>query len=86
MNTIFFSRKHELKPGYYVIPFSCSDILNVNTEALARDRTDYEFNLLHSVRGRITKALLDQGFELVSLNFSSMSISATSTKAVQQSA
>jgi hypothetical protein len=28
MNTIYFSRRHELKPGYYVIPFSCSDLMN----------------------------------------------------------
>ena len=87
MNTIFFSKRHELKRGYYVIPFSCSDLNSVNTEVLYRDRSETEQKVFDTITDRITLALYNQGFILQSVNFSSMSISAiVDTKAVQQSA
>ena len=76
MNTIFFSRKHELKRGYYVIPFSCSDLMNVNTEVSARDRTETEQKVLDTIVDRITLALYNNGFILQNVNFRNMSISA----------
>ena len=87
MNTIFFSRRHELKRGYYVMPFSCSDLKNIDTEVSFRDRTETTQKVLDTITDRITLALYNQGYILQSVNFSSMSISAiVDTKAVQQSA
>ncbi len=87
MNTIFFSKRHELKPGYYVIPFSCSDLNSVNTEVLYRDRSETKQKVFDTITDRITLALYNQGYILQSVNFSSMSISAiVDTKAVQQAA
>lgn len=76
MNTIFFSRKHELKRGYYVIPFSCSDLMDIDTEVSYRDRTETEQKVLDTITDRITLALYNQGFILQSVNFRNMSISA----------
>lgn len=76
MNTIFFSKRHELRQGYYVIPFSCSDLMNINTEVSARDRTETEQKVLDIIVDRITLALYNQGFILQSVNFRNMSISA----------
>jgi hypothetical protein len=75
MNTIFFSKRHELRENYYVIPFSCSDLMNVNTEVSFRDRTEREQKVLDTITDRITLALLERGYILQSVNFSSMSIS-----------
>ena len=75
MNTIFFSRRHELRKDYYVIPFSCSDLMDINTEKLHRDRTETEQKVLDTIVDRITLALLRNGYILQSVNFSSMSIS-----------
>jgi hypothetical protein len=87
MNTIFFSKRHELRKDYYVIPFSCSDLNSVNTEVLYRDRSETEQKVFDTITDRITLALYNQGYILQSVNFSSMSISAiVDTKAVQQSA
>jgi hypothetical protein len=87
MNTIFFSKRHELKPNYYVIPFSCSDLMDIDTEVSFRDRTETTQKVLDTITDRITLALYNQGYILQSVNFSSMSISAiVDTKAVQQSA
>jgi hypothetical protein len=76
MNTIFFSKRHELRENYYVIPFSCSDLMNVNTEVSFRDRTEREQKVIQSVTDRIAKALLNNGYILQGVNFSSMSVSA----------
>ena len=87
MNTIFFSRRYELKPEYYVIPFSCSDLMNIDTEVSFRDRTETTQKVFDTITDRITLALYNQGYILQSVNFSSMSVSAiVDTKAVQQSA
>jgi hypothetical protein len=75
MNTIFFSKRHELRENYYVIPFSCSDLMNVNTEVSFRDRTEREQKVLDTITDRITLALYNQGYILQSVNFSSMSVS-----------
>jgi hypothetical protein len=75
MNTIFFSKRHELRENYYVIPFSCSDLMNVNTEVSYRDRTESEQKVIQSVMDRITKALYNQGYILQSVNFRNMSVS-----------
>ena len=76
MNTIFFSRRHELKRGYYVMPFSCSDLMDIDTEVSARDRTETAQKVLDIIVDRITLALYNHGYILQSVNFSSMSISA----------
>jgi len=75
MNTIFFSKRHELRKDYYVIPFSCSDLMNVNTEVSFRDRTETEQKVLDTIVDRITLALLNQGYILQSVNFRNMSVS-----------
>ena len=76
MNTIYFSKRHELHKDYYVIPFSCSDLNLVNTEVLARSRTEAEQKVFNTITDRIALALYNQGYILQSVNFSSMSISA----------
>lgn len=76
MNTIYFSKRHELRKDYYVIPFSCSDLNLVDTEVLHRDRSEAQQKVLDSIRDRIALALYNQGYILQSVNFSSMSISA----------
>ena len=84
MNTIFFSKRHELRKDYYVIPFSCSDLMDIDTEVSFRDRTETTQKVLDTITDRITLALYNQGYILQSVNFSSMSISAIiDTKAVQ---
>jgi hypothetical protein len=75
MNTIFFSKRHELRKDYYVIPFSCSDLMDIDTLKLHRDRTETEQKVLDTIVDRITLALLNNGYILQSVNFSSMSIS-----------
>ena len=77
MNTIFFSRRHELKPNYYVIPFSCSDLMNVNTEVSHRDRSESDHKVIVSVTDRIALALHKNGYILQGINFSSMTVSCT---------
>ena len=76
MNTIFFSKRHELRKNYFVIPFSCSDLMNINTEVSYRDRTETEQKVLDIIVDRITLALYNQGYILQSVNFRNMSISA----------
>jgi len=87
MNTIYFSRRHELKENYYVIPFSCSDLNNIDTEVSYRDRTETTQKVLDTVVDRITLALYNRGYILQSVSFRSMSISAmVDTKVLQQAA
>lgn len=76
MNTIFFSNRHELRPKVYVIPFRCSDLNLVRTEVLHCDRTEAEQKVFDSIRSRITSALLAQGYEVESVNYRNMAITA----------
>ena len=76
MNTIYFSRRHELKENYYVIPFSCSDLKNIDTEVSYRDRTETTQKVLDTIVDRITLALYNQGYILQNVSFRSMSVSA----------
>jgi len=76
MNTIFLRKRHELRENYYVIPFSCSDLMNVNTEVSFRDRTEREQKVLDTITDRIALALLNNGYIIQGVNFSSMSVSA----------
>lgn len=76
MNTIFFSKRHELKQGYYVIPFSCSDLIGIDTEVSFRNRTETTQKALDTITDRIALALYNQGYILQSVNFRNMSISA----------
>jgi hypothetical protein len=78
MNTIYFSRRHELKENYYVIPFSCSDLIkfNIDTEVSFRDRTETAQKVLDTIVDRITLALYNQGYILQNVSFRTMSISA----------
>jgi hypothetical protein len=87
MNTIFFSRRHELRKDYYVIPFSCSDLKNIDTEVSYRDRTETTQKVLDTIVDRITLALYNRGYILQSVSFRSMSVSAmVDTKVLQQAA
>lgn len=87
MNTIFFSRRHELRKDYYVIPFSCSDLMDIDTSVSYRDRTETAQKVLDTITDRITLALYNQGYILQSVNFSSMSVSAiVDTKVLEQAA
>lgn len=76
MNTIYFSRRHELRKDYYVIPFSCSDLNLVDTEVLHRDRTEAQQKVLDNISDRIALALLNNGYILQNVSFRTMSISA----------
>ena len=76
MNTIFLSRKHELTPGRFVIPFTCTDITGIDTEALPRDRSDTVNKKLDSVFQRIQKVLFERGYQVEKVNFSNMAITA----------
>jgi len=84
MNTIFFSKRHELRENYYVIPFSCSDLMNIDTEVSYRDRSESTQKVIQSVTDRIAKALLNNGYILQGVNFSSMSVSAIIDTKVSQ--
>ena len=75
MNTIFFNRKQELRKDYYVIPFSCSDIVGIDTEVSPRDRSDAHNLVLKNVRFRIARVLFNHGYFLESINFRNMSLS-----------
>lgn len=76
MNTIYFSKRYELRKDYYVIPFSCSDLNLVNTEVLHRDRSEAQQKVLDNISDRIALALLNNGYILQSVNFRNMAISA----------
>ena len=75
MNTIHFNQRYELRDNYYVIPFSCSDLMNVNTEVSYRDRTETTQKVINSVVDRITLALQKRGYTLENVNFRNMHIS-----------
>ena len=76
MNTIYFSKRHELQPGRFVIPFSCSDLTGIDTLVSFRDRSDRDTKVIQSVRERITLVLMKHGYKLETVNFSSMCITA----------
>jgi len=76
MNTIYFSKRHELRKDYYVIPFSCSDLMDIDTEVSYRDRTETTQKVLDTIVDRITLALYNQGYILQNVSFRTMSISA----------
>ena len=75
MNTIHFSKKQELQPGKFVIPFSCSDIVGINTNLRPAERKDYENLIIKQVWHRITLALQKRGYTLENVNFRNMHIS-----------
>ena len=77
MNTIFFNKRHELRKNYYVIPFSCSDLMDINTEVSHRDRTETAQKVLDNIVDRITLVLQERGYTLENVNFRNMSISAS---------
>ena len=76
MNKIYFAQKHELAPGKFVMPFTCSDLWDVRTELSPWARTAIENEKMTSIRERITLSLQKVGFEVQNINFSSMSITA----------
>ena len=80
MNTIYFGKRHELKQNYYVMPFSCTDLVGIDTEVSYRDRTETTQKALDTITDRITLALLNKGYILQSVNFRNMSISAIKTE------
>ena len=76
MNKIFISRKQELLPGYFVIPFACSDLANVDTELSHLDRSDLDDKKIADASARITEKMQSLGYEIVSINYRNMRISA----------
>ena len=76
MNKIYFAQKFELAPGKFVMKFSCPDLLNVDTELLPWARSSFENEKITSIRERITLSLQKVGFEVESIRFNSMSITA----------
>jgi len=56
--------------------FSCSDLKAVRTELSPWARTNIENDTISSMRERIALSLQKVGFEVQSINFSSMSITA----------
>ena len=76
MNTILFSQRHELTPGKFVMHFTCPDLQDVRTELSPWARSSFENEKITSVRDRITLSLQNKGFNVESVNFSSMSITA----------
>ena len=80
MNTILFSKRHELQRGRFVIPFTCTDITGIDTECRPHERTDAENRVLGTAADRITLALQKRGFEVVGVNFRNMSITALKTE------
>jgi hypothetical protein len=79
MNTILLPLRQEIEPGKFVIPFTCSDIakLGIRTELSRFERSESENKVLDTVWDRITLALLERGFEVQTVNLSSMTITAT---------
>ena len=75
MNTIHYGKKEELQ-GRFLIPFSCSDIVGINTNLRPHERKDTENRLLGAVWDRITLVLQKHGYEVKMVNFRSMTISA----------
>ena len=76
MNKIYFAEKFELAPGKFVMKFSCSDLKAVRTELSPWARSSFENDTITSIRERITLSLQKVGFEVQSINFDSMSITA----------
>lgn len=76
MNTIFLSRKQELRQGYFVIPFACSDLVNVDTELSHLDRSDSDNKKIANASARITEKMQSLGYEIVGINYRNMRISA----------
>ena len=85
MNTILFSRRHHLGNNQYVIPFICTDLKGIRVELSRLDRSEAENKVLDTIQDRITLALQKYGFDLYSLNFSSMSITAIDVKSIKES-
>ena len=76
MNKIFISRKSELQSGYFVVPFACSDLANVDTELSHLDRSDLDNRKIADVSVRISAKMIILGYEVKTINFRNMSISA----------
>jgi hypothetical protein len=76
MNKIYFAQKYELAPRKFVMKFSCTDMGAVRTDLLPWARSKFENDTISSIRDRIELALRKLGFEVESINFSSMSITA----------
>ena len=75
MNTIFFNKRYHLRENLWVIPFSCSDIVGIDTEVSYRDRSDADNKVLKNVQDRISIVLFNHGYFLESINFRNMSLS-----------
>ena len=82
MNTIFYSKKQEIRPNTFVIPFTCTDITGIDTDCRPHERTDAENRVLGTAADRITLALQKRGFEVVGVNFRNMAITAVQTEVV----
>ena len=87
MNTILLSLRQEVEPGRFVIPFTCSEIaeLGIRTELPPLKRSESENKVIDTIWDRITLALLNRGFDVETVNFSSMRITAIDVKSIKES-
>lgn len=76
MNTILLPMRKSIGNKTFVIPFACSEVKSIRLELSRLDRTESENKVLDSVWDRITLALRERGFEVVTVNFNSMTITA----------
>ena len=76
MNKILFSEREEIRPNTFLFPFRCSDAKSIRTELRPAERSDIENERLKLLHERITSVLQSRGYEVVSISFWSMLISA----------
>ena len=76
MNKILFSEREEIRPNTFVIPFTCTDAKSIRTELRPHERSDSENKMIHCIHERITSVLESRGYEVISISFWSMAITA----------
>ena len=76
MNTIYFSKREEIRDNTFLFPFRCSDAIGIRTELRPAERSDIENERLRILHERITSVLQNRGYEVISISFWSMLISA----------
>ena len=84
MNKILFSEREEIRPNTFLFPFTCSDAKSIRTDLRPHERSDSENKLLGIIHDRITLALLNRGFDVETVNFSSMRITAIDVKSIKE--
>ena len=76
MNKILFSEREEIRNNTFLFPFRCSDAKSIRTELRPAERSDSENKTIHCIHERITSVLQSRGYEVISISFWSMLITA----------